>query len=202
MNGRWKFHPGRLHVENGNPVYRGREIDKEVSWMNRRTWLILVLVLVLVLPACAKKETVPIIEEKPAEEIPPPPPPPVIEEEAEEPVDIEEEEPIVLDDVLFDYDKYNIKKEFKEVLARNAEVLLSNPEIILLVEGHCDERGTNEYNLALGERRAKAVIDYFIAYGVGSDRLSMISYGEERPFARGTDEEAWAQNRRAHMVIK
>ena len=124
--------------------------------MPRFRWLILVLVLLLVLPACAKKETVPIIEEKPAEEVPPPPPPPVIEEEAEEPVEIEEEEPIVLEDVFFDYDKYNIKNKFKEVLARNAEILLSNPDVDLLVEGHCDERGTNEYNLALGERRPRA----------------------------------------------
>jgi peptidoglycan-associated lipoprotein len=88
------------------------------------------------------------------------------------------------------------------VLAANAEIMLSNPDARLLVEGHCDERGTNEYNIALGEKRAKAVIDFYITYGVEKDRLSMVSYGEERPFASGSSEEAWALNRRAHMVVK
>ncbi|UCF05696.1 MAG: peptidoglycan-associated lipoprotein Pal [bacterium] len=170
--------------------------------MARYKWLVLLLVLVLILPACAKKETVPIKEEEPVEEVPPPPPPPPLEEEEEEPIEVEEEEPIVLNDVFFDFDKYNIKNEFKGVLAANADVLLTHSEIELTIEGHCDERGTNEYNLSLGERRARAVIDFYVAYGVDSGRLAIISYGEERPFARGHNEEAWAQNRRAHMVIK
>ena len=170
--------------------------------MARHRWLVLVLVLFLILPACAKKETVPVREE-PVEEVPPPPPPlEDIEEPEEEPIEVEEEEPIVLEDIFFDFDKFNIKEEFKKVLTGNAKVLLAHPEAKLLVEGHCDERGTNEYNLGLGEKRAKAVLDYYIAYGVDSDQLSMISYGEERPFDAGHNEDAWAKNRRAHMVIK
>jgi peptidoglycan-associated lipoprotein len=153
------------------------------------------------LPACAKKQ---VIEEEPAPEPPPPledieepEPEPIIEEEPEP-----EPEPPALNDIFFDFDKYNIKEEYRSVLARNAEALIAHPEVMLLVEGHCDERGTNEYNLSLGEKRAKVVIDFYITYGVDEGKLSMVSYGEERPFAHGSNEEAWAKNRRAHMVLK
>ncbi len=169
--------------------------------MFRARYLVVLLALLLVLPACAKKEVVPVTEEvKPVEEVTPPP---LEEQKPEEaPVEVKEEpEEIVLEDVFFDFDKYSIKDEYKKVLEKNAEILLAHPDIKLLVEGHCDERGTNEYNLALGEKRAKAVVDFYVAYGVSPDRLSMISYGEERPFDPGHDEEAWAKNRRAHMVI-
>ncbi|HUV36456.1 MAG TPA: peptidoglycan-associated lipoprotein Pal [Patescibacteria group bacterium] len=172
--------------------------------MPRYGWLVIVLALMLVLPSCAKKVTVPVEEmEKPIEEIAPPPPPPV-EMEEQEPVDIEEEEiePIVLNDIFFDFDKYDIKAEYKKVLSQNAELILADVEAKILIEGHCDERGTNEYNLALGEKRAKAVMDFYTAYGIPSVRLSMVSYGEERPFTFGHDETAWAKNRRAHMVIQ
>lgn len=165
-------------------------------------FLVLTLAVLMILPACAKKEAPPVEEDiTPAEEVPPPPPPPVVEEE---PAVIEEEEleSLVLEDIFFDFDKYSIKSEFKGVLDANAELLMLHSEAILVIEGHCDERGTAEYNLALGEKRAKAVIDYYLAYGVDADRLSMISYGEERPFEYGHDEDAWTMNRRAHMVIK
>jgi peptidoglycan-associated lipoprotein len=165
-------------------------------------FIVMMLAVVMVLPACSKKEAPPVEEEiTPAEEVPPPPPPPVVEEE---PAVIEEEEvePLELADVFFDFDKYNIKGEYKSVLENNAEELMSRPDAVLVIEGHCDERGTAEYNLALGERRAKAVMDFYVAYGVPADRLSIISYGEERPFAYGSNEEAWAKNRRAHMVVK
>jgi len=171
--------------------------------MFRKRYLVLALIVIFILPACAKKEVAPVKEEieKPAEEVTPPP---LEEQKPEEaPVEVKEEpEEIVLEDVFFDFDKYEIKDEYKKVLEKNAEILLAHPEIKLLVEGHCDERGTNEYNLALGEKRAKAVIDFYIAYGISPDRLSMISYGEERPFDPGHNEEAWAKNRRAHMVIQ
>lgn len=172
--------------------------------MSRLSYLALILVLVflMVLPACSKKEVAPIEEAiEPVEEIPPPPPPPLEEEIETEPV-VEEVEPIVLEDIFFDYDKFNILERYKEALAANAEILLDHPDIELQVEGHCDERGTNEYNLALGEKRAKAVIDFYVAYGVNPGNLSLVSYGEERPFDSGHDERAWAKNRRAHMVIK
>ena len=165
--------------------------------MVRNLSIVLLLSIALILSACAKKEMVPVIEEvEPVEEVAPP-----LEEIEVEPV-VEEVEPIVLEDIFFDYDKFNIKKDYESVLTKNAELLLGNPEVKLLIEGHCDDRGTNEYNLALGEKRAKAAIDFYVTYGIGADRLSMVSYGEERPFARGNNEESWAQNRRAHMVVQ
>lgn len=168
--------------------------------MVRNLLLVLVLSVAMIFTACAKKETTPIVEEvEPAEEVAPLE---EIEEEPEEIIEVEEAEPIVLEDIFFDYDKFNIKKEYKEVLTKNAELLLANPGATLVVEGHCDERGTSEYNLALGEKRAKAVVDFYVTYGVAADRLSMISYGEERPFMKGSNEKAWAMNRRAHMVVE
>jgi peptidoglycan-associated lipoprotein len=170
--------------------------------MVRYRCLILVLALLLILPACTKKEAVPIVEEieKPSEE--PPPPLEEIEEPAEEPVEVEEEEIIVLKDIFFDFDKFNIKDEYKGILSENAAILVAHPGVKLLIEGHCDERGTNEYNLALGEKRAKAVFDFYAAYGVGVKSISTISYGEERPFDPGSNESAWAKNRRVHMVVQ
>lgn len=165
--------------------------------MVRNLLIVLLLSTALILSACAKKEAVPVVEEiEPVEEVAPP-----LDEIEEEPV-VEKVEPIVLEDIFFDYDKFNIKKDYESVLTKNAELLLGNPEVKLLIEGHCDDRGTNEYNLALGEKRAKAVIDFYVTYGIGADRLSMVSYGEERPFVRGSNDESWAQNRRAHMVVQ
>lgn len=169
--------------------------------MVRYTLLVLLLIVALILGACAKKETTPVVEEvEPAEEVTPPLE--GIEGEPEEAVEIGEVEPIVLEDIFFDYDKFKIKDEYKAILSQNAEALLGNQDAKLLIEGHCDERGTNEYNLALGEKRAKAVIDFYVTYGVDASRLSMISYGEEKPFAKGSNEESWAKNRRAHMVAE
>jgi peptidoglycan-associated lipoprotein len=170
--------------------------------MARFRWLILMLVIVMMLiPACAKKQVTPV--EKPIEQIPPPPA--VIEQpKPVEQAPVVQEKPveIVLGDVFFDFDKYTIKNEYKTVLVKNAELLMANPSKNVLVEGHCDERGTNEYNMALGEKRAKAVIDFYTTYGIKPNRLSMISYGEEKPFDTGHDEAAWAKNRRAHMVLQ
>jgi peptidoglycan-associated lipoprotein len=171
--------------------------------MARYRWLILILaLLLLLLPACAQKKTVPEEEIEPVEKVPPPPPLEEVEEPAEEEEVIIEEEPIELEDVFFDFDKFSIKDKYKKVLSANADILLAHPEVNLLIEGHCDERGTIEYNLALGEKRAKAVVDFFVAYGIDASRLSMVSYGEERPFAHGGTEQAWAKNRRAHMVVQ
>jgi len=162
-------------------------------------FLVVALAALMVLPACSKKEAPPVEEEiAPVEEVVPPPPPPV----REEPPVVEKVEPLVLQDIFFDYDKFAIKNEFKKTLEANAELLLARAGAKLLIEGHCDERGTNEYNLALGEKRAKAVMDFYVAYGVPAARLSMLSYGEEQPFDRGHDEAAWAKNRRAHMLVK
>ena len=106
-----------------------------------------------------------------------------------------------LEDVFFDTDRFDLTPTARESLAKNAAWLQQYPTISILVEGHCDERNTREYNLALGERRASAVRDYLVFLGIAAQRIKIISYGEERPFALGNDESAWQLNRRAHFVI-
>jgi peptidoglycan-associated lipoprotein len=103
--------------------------------------------------------------------------------------------------VHFDFDKFNIRDSEKPILERAKQWMMDNPTAKVLIEGHCDERGTTEYNLALGERRANAVKQYLILLGVDSNRLSTISYGEEKPIDPGHNEEAWAKNRRAQFVV-
>ncbi|MDA8432332.1 MAG: peptidoglycan-associated lipoprotein Pal [Nitrospiraceae bacterium] len=103
-------------------------------------------------------------------------------------------------DLLFDFDKYDVKDEYKPELKSIAEWMTKHAGAKLSIEGHCDERGTNEYNLALGDKRAKAVKDYLVSLGVPSDRLETISYGEEKPLCTEHTEDCWAKNRRAHFV--
>jgi peptidoglycan-associated lipoprotein len=106
-----------------------------------------------------------------------------------------------LEDAFFDTDRFDLTPAAREALAKNAAWLQNHPTIMILVEGHCDERNTREYNLALGERRASAVQEYLVLLGIPSQRIQIISYGEERPFALGNNESAWQLNRRAHFVI-
>ena len=103
--------------------------------------------------------------------------------------------------VFFDYDSADLSPAAKTALDENAGVLKKYGTWVLTIEGHCDERGTPEYNLALGERRAVAARTYLVALGVAADRLRTVSYGKEFPFDPGHDEPAWAKNRRAHFVI-
>jgi peptidoglycan-associated lipoprotein len=107
----------------------------------------------------------------------------------------------LLGDVFFDFDRAELKPEARERLAKNAQWLNANPQFLLTLEGHCDERGTNEYNLALGDRRASAARDYLQSLGVAATRMKTISYGEERPFCTEHSEACWSQNRRAHFMI-
>jgi peptidoglycan-associated lipoprotein len=107
-----------------------------------------------------------------------------------------------LRDVFFDFDKYDIRTNDAKVLDGNASWLKSNANHLILIEGHCDERGTNEYNLALGERRAKSAMNYLVSQGVQASRITIISYGEERPACTEKNEECWAKNRRAHFLVK
>ncbi len=107
----------------------------------------------------------------------------------------------LLKDIHFDFDKYEIRGTDEEILKENAAFLKKNPKMKVQIEGHCDERGTVEYNLALGERRANNTRKYLISLGIPSDRISAISYGKERPFDKGHNEEAWAKNRRAHIIV-
>ena len=111
--------------------------------------------------------------------------------------------PVVdLKDINFAFDRAEIGSEAAMVLDTNAQWLKANPNHLLLIEGHADERGTNEYNLALGDRRAKASMNYLIAHGVRASRISIISYGEEHPLCREHTEDCWTMNRRAHFGVK
>ena len=105
------------------------------------------------------------------------------------------------DTVYFGTDEYSLDQATQVTLAAQARWLIANPSVRASIEGHCDERGTREYNLALGERRANAAKDFLISQGVPAGRLTTISWGKERPAAMGSNEEAWAQNRRAVTVI-
>lgn len=107
----------------------------------------------------------------------------------------------LLKDIRFDFDKYDIRPGDATILKANAEVIKNYSNLKIQIEGHCDERGTEEYNLALGERRASSTKKYLTSLGITVDRVSTISYGEERPFDTGHNEEAWAKNRRAHFII-
>lgn len=103
--------------------------------------------------------------------------------------------------IYFDFDKFNLTADARKVLAEKASFLNAHPNMKVRIEGHCDERGTREYNLALGERRAKSAQDYLIFLGINPDRVSSISYGEEKPLEAGSGETAWTKNRRAEFRI-
>ncbi len=159
---------------------------------------------------------------KKVEETPPPPPPQVKEqpkvEKVEKPVVVKEpeltEEEIFMQKSLeelnretnlriihFDYDKYFIREDAKPILEANAAYLKKWTSVKVLIEGHCDERGTEEYNLALGEKRAKSAFDYLVSLGVPADRIKTISYGKSQPMDTGSNEIAWQKNRRAQPTI-
>lgn len=104
-------------------------------------------------------------------------------------------------DVLFDYDQYDIRPDARPILDSVAAWMNSHRGVSITIEGHCDERGTNEYNLALGEKRAKAAREYLSLLGVSANRLSIMTYGEERPACTQSSEDCWQKNRRAHFVL-
>lgn len=170
---------------------------------------VFVVAFIFTLGGCKKKEQVKVVppgvqkvekksevvEEKPIVK-------PQIEEENLEAMSLEEiNKKGYLHRIHFDFDKYNIREDQKPTLIRNAEWLREHPTIKILIEGHCDERGTEEYNLALGEKRAKAVRDFLISMGISPDRIKIVSYGKSKPLDPRHNEEAWAKNRRAEFVI-
>jgi peptidoglycan-associated lipoprotein len=165
--------------------------------------LALPLLVVLVLTGCSKNKEVaeatpppaPAPVETPAST---PPPAPADPAPAETAGSLQEQ----LKDIFFDYDAASLSSEAQGTLDANGKLLMDNASASVQIEGHCDERGTVEYNLSLGDRRAQAARDYLVRYGVPAARLSVVSYGEERPFSTGGDEAAWAQNRRAHFVVR
>lgn len=181
----------------------------------RLTW-IAALACSFALVGCAKKKPVTTNEgmqpapemQAPAEEVTPEPMPKPMDDETR--ALMSEDLQVVNDyvtqrgligDVYFDFDEYELKPEARERLAKNADFMKAHPEFVFTIEGHCDERGTNEYNLALGDRRANAAKNYLISLGVSGARLQTISYGEERPVCTQSTEECWARNRRAHFLV-
>ncbi|HET9226515.1 MAG TPA: peptidoglycan-associated lipoprotein Pal [Thermoanaerobaculia bacterium] len=161
-------------------------------------------------PADLDVETQPVdTPAPPPTEVVQTPPPAVTEDEVEDPLAGSDMAAIndelrrrgFSPDVYFEYDDISLSEETRDRLARNADLLKSSPQFMVTIEGHADERGTNEYNLALGERRANAVRDYLGSLGVEGGRLRIITYGEERPVCTETSESCWSQNRRAHMII-
>ena len=123
--------------------------------------------------------------------------------------DMSEEERAILaarnmflsEDIYFEFDKSTLDSMAQDVLSRKADWMRDNPDVVVSVEGHCDERGTNEYNLALGEKRGESAKAFLVDLGIEAYRISTVSYGEERPADTGHNEEAWAKNRRAHCII-
>jgi peptidoglycan-associated lipoprotein len=106
-----------------------------------------------------------------------------------------------LKDIFFGFDRYDLEAEARGTLKANADWLKKNPAVRIEIEGHCDERGTNEYNLALGAKRAQVTKDYLVTLGIATERLSTISYGEEIPVCKEQNESCWRQNRRARFVV-
>ncbi len=104
-------------------------------------------------------------------------------------------------DAFFDFDKSELRQEARDALTKDAEFLRSYPQARISIEGHCDERGSTEYNLGLGQRRAEAAKNFLISLGISADRMTTVSWGKERPFCTEHTEECWSQNRRAHLVL-
>jgi peptidoglycan-associated lipoprotein len=134
-----------------------------------------------------------------------PPPPPVAAPPAPEPPRPAPKEFVAvaaLRPIHFDFDRADIRPADRKILDANAQWLKENPNQLVLIEGHCDERGTNEYNLGLGERRARATMSYLVDQGIAANRFTLVSYGEERPVCNDKNERCWQQNRRAAFLFK
>ena len=180
--------------------------------MKKPVLILVALALVSSFPACGKKKVAP---PPPAETVLPqaPPPAPAPPPRAEAPVRVDEYARLkamsadeldkmgLLADVYFDLDKADIRESDRATLSKNADVLKKYDFIRVTLEGHCDERGTVDYNLALGERRAKAAFDYLVSLGVPAARLRTVSYGKEVPVCAQSSEDCWQRNRRAHFTV-
>lgn len=174
-----------------------------------KKWMLaaLALSLILMFPACAKKAAKvepaqgPAIEqvEEPTAKVEKPV---LSEEELFQQRSLEELNKVqVLKKINYDFDMYTIREDMKPILQANANWLLKFPSVEVLVEGHCDERGTIEYNIALGEKRAEAAKNYLVSLGMNPAKVKIISYGKSKPLVQGVDEATYFQNRRAEFVI-
>jgi peptidoglycan-associated lipoprotein len=169
--------------------------------MQKKKWIVFALLLVIpglmVTVSCQKKVVdatpKPMVEEKPQEEV-------VVKEEVVVPPPAPDMT-VMQEDIYFAFDKSSLTPVAQDNLLRKAEWLRQNPDTTITIEGNCDERGTNEYNLALGDRRAESAKAFLVDLGINPARISTISYGEERPVDPQHNEEAWAKNRRDHFVV-
>ncbi len=191
--------------------------------MRTRSVFFVVLIFALVtLPGCPKKQPPPQPPQPPMEQTETAPPTDTVATQTVEPPQAEfpetPEPPEVLSedivevnrearaqgwirDAMFGYDASTLDDAAQAALTQSATWLREHPEFNLLIEGHCDERGTEQYNLALGERRASVASSYLTTLGIDASRIRTVSYGEEKPFETGSTEEAWAANRRAHLIL-
>jgi peptidoglycan-associated lipoprotein len=193
--------------------------------MSKLTMTSAMLVLLVVVPACkTRKKVDPVVAPPATASVPdiPPPPPMQSSEPVAAPVDFVRDEPVTetvpsdieelnrwvqnkgyVRDAFYNYDEATLDDAAQASLSASATWLKgqTGSSYNLLIEGHCDDRGTEQYNLALGDRRANSAKDYLVTLGVDAGRIRTVSYGEERPFEEGHDDNAWAQNRRAHLVL-
>ncbi len=180
--------------------------------MRRNTFFVIFIVIVLLFAfSCKKKQEVKVAPKKEEtakkveleeEKIPVIKKETLSEEELFERASIEElNKQNILKMIFFDFDKADIRPDMEPILSSNAEWLKKHKSVIILIEGHCDERGTVEYNLALGERRAKAARDYLVSLGIDPSRIKIVSYGKSKPLDPRHNEEAWAKNRRCEFKI-
>ncbi len=181
-------------------------------------WYLAILVLLaftLVVGGCAKKKTTSTppgaqVQVKDESKWTPPPPPvkkPVVDEaalaaETERRARTEAMEELKSVTIHFDFDSYELSQEARSVLALKANIMRRYDDLNVVIEGHCDERGTEEYNLALGERRARAAYEHLVILGVAPERMSLVSFGEERPVNTAHNETAWAENRRDEFIVQ
>jgi peptidoglycan-associated lipoprotein len=173
---------------------------------NRFIFVLAILCMIVVIGGCAKKpveqtkevsQPTQVTPEQPKGEAPTPE---VVPQEQKGTLD-QQMAAFENDDVHFDFDKFDLTAEARKILADKAAFLNAHANVKVRIEGNCDEKGTTEYNLALGDRRAKAAMDYLVFLGIPADRLTTVSYGKEKPLDPGHNEDAWAKNRRAHFVI-
>lgn len=167
--------------------------------MQKKVWMILALLLVipaLMVTVSCQKKAVAVAKEPVPEAKPAPPPPPAGPSEEEQAIATIQQE-----DVYFEFDKSTLTPVAQETLTRKAELLRKFQNLAVTIEGNCDERGTNEYNLALGDRRAESAKAFLVQLGIEASRMTTISYGEERPVCTEHTEECWAKNRRDHFAV-
>ena len=194
----------------------GQEIMSPMRMRSRAALVLLALVAPLLLSACHKKRPPVVTTRQPARTAPSPAPLPEpapetgpdvrpVDESRATGEDFTVSDPSgeggPLADIHFDYDQATLNDEARGILEKHALWMQNHREAKIMVEGHCDERGTVEYNLALGERRAKAAYDYLVSLGVAPDRLKTVSYGKEVPLCQQSTEDCWARNRRDHFAV-